>query len=243
MKLLLLSLLLAESLLCTAFLVATKPSSRIINCDDPEAHEAALEALHYINAHHHHGYKHALNRVENVNILSETANGEIMLMELDLLETKCPWVSPTPVESCPVRPIIEQAVEGDCKVKLQKQNGSFTVLGVRCKSEPDSAENIHKVCTTCPLLALLNNTQVTHAVDQALLHFNRDNSTVFYRLHEIGRAQIQGAPENRVSVEFIIAASNCSIEEANSALDSCVVLTGDGAGQGQISHKATYATA
>ncbi|KAE8603719.1 hypothetical protein XENTR_v10014444 [Xenopus tropicalis] len=158
-----------------------------------------------------------------------TANGEVFYVELDLLESKCPWVSPTPAENCPVRPRAEQAVEGDCKVKLQKQNGNFTVIGVSCKSKPDSAENVFRACPTCWLLAPLNDTQVAHAVDVALADFNNGNNTVYFKLHEIGRAQIQGPANNKVQVEFIFVATNCSKEQA---LDSCVALTGDDAQYG-----------
>ncbi|NP_001089609.1 alpha-2-HS-glycoprotein L homeolog precursor [Xenopus laevis] len=233
MKLLLLSLL----FICTTFALAKKPTGRIVDCDSPEANDAALEALHFINANHHHGYKFVVNQVEDIHVLPETVNGEIFYVELDLLESKCPWVSPTPAENCPVRPRAEQAVEGDCKIKLQKQNGNFTVLGVSCKSKPDSAENVFRACSSCPLLAPLNDTQVVHAVDVALLGFNNGNNTVYYKLHEIGRAQIQGPANNKVQVEFVIAASNCSNE--NAALDSCVALTGEGAHYGSCAGSVT----
>ncbi|OCT78560.1 hypothetical protein XELAEV_18029649mg [Xenopus laevis] len=235
MKLLLLSL----SLICSAFAIPKKPTGRIVDCDSPEANDAALEALHYINTNHHHGYKFVVNQVEEVHVQPETANGEIFYVELDLLESKCPWVSPTPVENCPVRPREEQAVEGDCKVKLQKQGGNFTVLGVSCKSKPDSAENVFLACPTCSLLAPLNDTQVVHAVDAALLNFNNGNNTVHFKLHEIGRAQIQGPANIKAQVEFVIAASNCSKEEANAALDSCVALTGQGAYYGSCAASVT----
>ncbi|KAM4771112.1 alpha-2-HS-glycoprotein-like [Rhinophrynus dorsalis] len=226
MRLLLLSLLLAKLLICTAFVVS-KPSGRVVDCDDPEAHDAARASVAYVNTKHNHGYKYTLNRVEKVKVLPETDLGETFFLELDLLETKCPAVSPTSVENCPVRPIIEQAVEADCDVKLHKKNGSFSVVGMRCKSEPDSAENVFDLCPNCSLLAPMNDSRVVHAADVSLLEFNNGNNTVFYKLHEIGRAQIQAPPSNKVNVEFVIVASNCSKEDASSALESCDVLTGN----------------
>ena len=37
-------------------------------CDSPEAEEAALLAQDYLNAQHSHGYKYALNRIEDIKI-------------------------------------------------------------------------------------------------------------------------------------------------------------------------------
>ncbi|XP_063298807.1 alpha-2-HS-glycoprotein [Pelobates fuscus] len=196
---------------------------RVIDCDDPQTHEAALFALQHINLNHNHGYKYALSRVEDAKAYTKNQDHVIYILELDLLETKCPSVSPTPVDQCIVRPRNEQAVEGDCDVKIQKLHGNYTVLGVRCKSELDSAENVFPVCPLCHL-APLNDTNVIHAVDVSLVNFNAGNNTVFYHLHEIGRGQFQAA--NSVRVEFVVAASNCSIEEANSGLSACVAKTG-----------------
>ncbi|MEE6501444.1 hypothetical protein FKM82_004185, partial [Ascaphus truei] len=229
MRLLLVSLLLSQLLICLAFPLSTRPIGRVLDCDDPETHEAAAVALHHINAGHHHGYKYVVNRVENVKVLSGTPSGEIFLLELDLLETKCPAVSPTPVQNCTVRTIIEQAVEGDCDVRLQKLGGNFTVRGVNCKSELDSAETILRMCPNCSLLAPLSDTKVVHAVDLLLLKFNKENNTVFYKLHEIGRAQIQSVPSDKVNVEFVVVATNCSLADAHLGLRACDTLSGDNA--------------
>ncbi|KAM4694579.1 alpha-2-HS-glycoprotein [Discoglossus pictus] len=224
MRLLLVSLFFAQMLFCTGVSLSVKPSGRLIDCDDPEAHEAASVSVHHINAHHHHGYKYRLQRVENIKALPETAQGEVFILELDLLETICPVVSPTPVENCSVRPAREQGVEGDCDVKLVKLGGNFTVHGVRCKSEIESAEDF---CAGCKFLAPLNDTRVAHAVDSSLVKFNSGNNTVFYKLHEIGRAKMQAVSGNKVDVEYVIVASNCSLDDASLNASSCVVQTNE----------------
>ncbi|XP_056419182.1 alpha-2-HS-glycoprotein [Hyla sarda] len=214
--------------------VSLPQPGRVVNCDDAEVHEAAIAAVQHVNDHHKHGYKYALNRVENVNVHS-LASGEIYILELDLLETKCPSLSPTPLELCAVRPVIEQAVEADCDFKIQKQSGIFTVVGAQCKSELDSAENIRRICPNCPFLAPMNDTQVVHAADVSLHKFNGGNSTAFYLLHEIGRGSIQSGISNSVHIEFVIAASNCTKDDANSGLFACVEETGDSAHYGACS--------
>lgn len=39
-------------------------------CDSPEAEEAALVAQDYLNGQHAHGYKYALNRIEDIKIFN-----------------------------------------------------------------------------------------------------------------------------------------------------------------------------
>ncbi|CAN2390261.1 negative regulation of bone mineralization [Pristimantis euphronides] len=218
---------LAPLLLCCSVVLPRPQPGRVVNCDDAEAYEAANEAVQYINRHHHTGYKHTLNQIETVRVYG-LAPLEYIFIEIDLLETVCPSLSPKPVAECPVRPIIEQAVKGDCDVKLKKENGNFTDIRIRCKSELDSAENIHKFHPNFPLLAPLNDTQVVHAVDVSLHQFNAGNNTSFYLLHEIGRGKIQSGISNSVHVEFVIASSNCTKDDANSGV-ACVEESGAGA--------------
>lgn len=42
-------------------------------CDSSESEEAALAALDYLNGQHTHGYKYALNRIEDVKIVSRVS--------------------------------------------------------------------------------------------------------------------------------------------------------------------------
>uniref|UniRef100_A0A452H198 Cystatin fetuin-A-type domain-containing protein n=1 Tax=Gopherus agassizii TaxID=38772 RepID=A0A452H198_9SAUR len=173
---------------------------RFLDCDDPESEEAAAIAVDYINAHHHHGYKYALNSIEKIKVLRRRPTGEIFDLELDLLETVCHIVNPLPVENCTVRPLTHHAVEADCDVKLLKLDGRFSVLSTQCHSTPDSAEDVTQICPDCPILALLNDTRVITAVDLALAQYNRGQDGAFFKLLEIGRAQIQ------VTVEAMILA-------------------------------------
>lgn len=42
-------------------------------CDSPEAEEAALVAQDYLNAQHTHGYKYALNKIDDIKIYPEVS--------------------------------------------------------------------------------------------------------------------------------------------------------------------------
>uniref|UniRef100_A0A8C4IV97 Alpha 2-HS glycoprotein n=1 Tax=Dromaius novaehollandiae TaxID=8790 RepID=A0A8C4IV97_DRONO len=159
-----------------------------LGCDDPESEAAAELAVNYINDHSHHGYKFALNRIENVRVIPQVSEE---LAELDLLETECHILSPTPLENCTVRSFTEHAVEGDCDVKLQNLDGKLSVLASKCHSHADSNEDVTRVCPDCPLLANLNNTQVLTAVTAALNSHNSKTAGAYLKLLEIGRARIQ----------------------------------------------------
>ncbi|XP_009286335.1 alpha-2-HS-glycoprotein [Aptenodytes patagonicus] len=198
-----------------------------LGCDDPESEAAAEVAVSYINGHSHHGYKFALNRIENIRVLPQGLNNDIIFLELDLLETTCHILSPTPLANCTVRSFTQHAVEGDCDVKLQKLDGKLSVLASKCHSHADSSEDVLRLCPDCPLLASLNNTEVLTTVTAALNDHNSKTADAYLRLLEIGRAKIQYYPVHIVSVEFAVAATNCTAEEAKDNVEACQLLPDD----------------
>ncbi|NWV13713.1 FETUA protein, partial [Ptilonorhynchus violaceus] len=198
-----------------------------LSCDDPESEAAAEAAVNYINGHSHHGYKFALNRIEDVRVVPQGPNNDIIFLELDLLETNCHILSPTPLVNCTVRSFTEHAVEGDCDVKLQKLDGTLSVLASKCHSHADSSEDVVQVCPDCPLLVSLNNTEVLEAVSAALNHYNSKTTGPYLRLLEIGRAKIQYHPAHIVVAEFAVGATNCSVEEAEANVGACQLLPED----------------
>ncbi|XP_075573157.1 alpha-2-HS-glycoprotein [Pelecanus crispus] len=198
-----------------------------LRCDDPESEAAAEVAVSYINGHSHHGYKFALNSIDNIRVIPQGLNNDIIFLELDLLETTCHILSPTPLANCTVRSFTEHAVEGDCDVKLQKLDGKLSVLASKCHSREDSREDVARLCPDCPLLASLNNTEVLTAVTAALNDHNGRTADAYLRLLEIGRAKIQYHPVHIVSVEFAVAATNCSVQEAKDNVGACQLLPDD----------------
>uniref|UniRef100_A0A8B9QGF9 Alpha 2-HS glycoprotein n=1 Tax=Apteryx owenii TaxID=8824 RepID=A0A8B9QGF9_APTOW len=112
-----------------------------LGCDDPESEAAAELAVNYINDHSHHGYKFALNRIENVRVLPQVSEELILFLELDLLETKCHILSPTPLENCTVRSFTEHV--------------SFSMLVLEVLTAVTAALNDHNSKTTDAYLKLL----------------------------------------------------------------------------------------
>uniref|UniRef100_A0A8C9FD15 Alpha 2-HS glycoprotein n=1 Tax=Pavo cristatus TaxID=9049 RepID=A0A8C9FD15_PAVCR len=212
-------------LFCLGQLTAPAAPPPPLGCDDPETEAAAELAVNYINGHSHHGYKFALNRIEQVRVLPQVSEELILFLELDLLETTCHILNPTPLVNCSVRTFEQHAVEGDCDVKLQKLNGQFSVLASKCHSHADSAEDIHEVCPDCPLLASLNDTDVLATVSSALNDYNSKTPDAYLRLLEIGRALKQVTA--RTIVEFAVAATNCTSQQAKDNLEACQLLPED----------------
>ncbi|XP_044526843.1 alpha-2-HS-glycoprotein [Gracilinanus agilis] len=178
------------------------------NCDDPDVEQAAHEIVRYVNDQHHSGYKYRLNQIDKARVYPRRPSGEVYVMEVDMLETTCHVMDRTPLENCTVRQLVEHAVEGDCEASVLKMDGLYTVLNAKCESNPDSAEDVRKVCPDCFLLAPLNNTKVVHAVEASMAAFISQNQTTHYKLLEVSRAQISPL-QTSISVEFVIAPTDC----------------------------------
>nr|XP_020029675.1 alpha-2-HS-glycoprotein isoform X1 [Castor canadensis] len=181
-------------------------------CDDPEIEKAAQVAVDYLNQHLLHGYKHTLNQIDKAKVWPRRPFGEVYELEIDTLETTCHARDPTPLANCPVRQVSQHAVEGDCDFHVLKQDNQLTVLHAKCHSTPDSAEDVRKVCSDCPLLIPLNDTRVVHAAQAALAAFNARHNGSYFKLVEISRAQLVPLPESTL-VEFVVAATDCVAKE------------------------------
>ncbi|XP_012716379.2 alpha-2-HS-glycoprotein 2 [Fundulus heteroclitus] len=191
-------------------------------CDSPEVEEAALVAQDYLNAQHTHGYKYALNRIEEIKIYTVPDGNNTYVLEIELLETDCHVLDPTPVANCTVRPKHLTAIEGDCDVVLKKVAGVLTVTAFKCKTE----ESREDLCIGCPTLLPLNHTQGLDFVQASLTKLNNVTQNVTYALLEIGRisAQVVSGGQ-RYKTEFVVIEGNC-------VNDTCVPLNDTVAARG-----------
>ncbi|KAM9350139.1 alpha-2-HS-glycoprotein-like [Symphorus nematophorus] len=196
-------------------------------CDSPEAEEAALVAQDYLNAQHNHGYKYALNRIEDIKIITKPGGDDMYVLEVDLLETDCHVLDPTPLANCTVRPKVLTAVEGDCDVVLNKVGGALTVTAFKCKTE----ESTEDLCLGCPTLLPLNDTTALDFVRASLASFNSMNANETFALVEVGRMSLQIVSGGAIYLaEYIVAEANCTD-------DACVPLNDPMAARGICSAK------
>uniref|UniRef100_A0A3Q2YJM3 Alpha-2-HS-glycoprotein 2 n=1 Tax=Hippocampus comes TaxID=109280 RepID=A0A3Q2YJM3_HIPCM len=194
-------------------------------CDSPEAEEAAYAAQDYLNGQHAHGYKYALNRIEDIKILTKPNADDIYVVEVDLLETDCHVLDPTPVANCTVRPKALTSVEGDCDVVMKRVGGVLTVTAFKCKTE----ESTEDLCLGCPTLLPLNDTTALNFVHASLATFNNNTVNTTYSLLEVGRMSTQivsGGP--RYLAEYVIAEANCTDDVCVPLNDVMAVSTQSG---------------
>ncbi|XP_033505740.1 alpha-2-HS-glycoprotein 2 [Epinephelus lanceolatus] len=175
-------------------------------CDSPEAEEAALVAQDYLNSQHAHGYKYVLNRIEDIKVYTQPDGDNTYLLELDLLETDCHVLDPTPLANCTVRPKILTAVEGDCDVVLKKVGGALTVTAFKCKTE----ESTEDFCAGCPILLPLNDTMALDFVQTSLVTLNNMTENITYTLAEVGRVTSQVVSGGPIySAEYVVVEAIC----------------------------------
>ncbi|KAM6989282.1 alpha-2-HS-glycoprotein 2 [Tautogolabrus adspersus] len=192
------------------------------DCDSPEAEEAALVAQDYLNAQHTHGYKYALNRIEEIKIYTTPMGDNTYVLEVELLETDCHVLDPTPLANCTVRPKALTAVEGDCDVVLKRVGEALTVTAFKCKTE----ESTEDTCLNCPTLLHLNDTAALDFVHASLVTVNNFTVNHTYSILEVGRMSSQVLSGGPIYLaEYVIAEAYCTN-------DTCVPLIDDMAARG-----------
>ncbi|WP_289465531.1 cystatin domain-containing protein, partial [Klebsiella pneumoniae] len=142
-----------------------------------------------------------------IKILTGPGGDDTFVLEIDLLETDCHVLDPTPIANCTVRPKLFTAVEGDCDVVLKRVAGALTVTAFKCKTE----ESTEDFCVGCFSLLPLNDTAGLEFVHASLATFNNITANVTYTTLEVGRMSSQvvsGGPQ--YSVEYVIVEANCT---------------------------------
>uniref|UniRef100_A0A8D0CRV6 Alpha-2-HS-glycoprotein 2 n=1 Tax=Sander lucioperca TaxID=283035 RepID=A0A8D0CRV6_SANLU len=191
-------------------------------CDSPEAEEAALVARDYLNTQHTHGYKYALNRIEDIKIYTKPDGDNTYVLEIDLLETDCHVLDPTPLANCTVRSKILTAVEGDCDVVLKRVGGALTVTAFKCKTE----ESTEDLCVGCHTLLPLNDTTALEFVQASLATFNNMTVNGTYTVMEVGRMSSQVVSGGPIYfAEYVVVEANC-IDDACVPLNDTMAARG-----------------
>ncbi|XP_017558963.1 alpha-2-HS-glycoprotein 2 [Pygocentrus nattereri] len=190
-------------------LLPPMPNITLPSCNSLEAQEGAQVALDFINNQHTHGYKYALNQIEDIKIYSMPDGKEVYKMELEFLETKCHVLDPTPSALCPVRPKHETAVEADCDVALSKAAGVLSVVAFKCKTETETPDHS---CVGCFDLIAFNDTDAAQLIQGSLDDFNRNNNlSAVFALLEVGRLSSQVVKGVlKIRAEYAIIETNCT---------------------------------
>ncbi|KAL7991028.1 hypothetical protein Chor_014458 [Crotalus horridus] len=202
-----------------------------MDCNTKGTKDWADIGVRYINEHKLHGYKQDLNIIKIFRLLPSDGRSVIFHFKLNLLETECHVLDPTPVENCTVRQQNNHAVEMDCNVRIIHDIATFEdEVFVKCNSTPDSVENVRRNCPKCPILLPPNDPHVVDSVEYVLNKHNEKLSGHIYEVLEISRAQHKYEPE-AFYVEFAIVEVNCTAEEAHDDHHHCHPNT-DGENEG-----------
>ncbi|XP_013924692.1 PREDICTED: alpha-2-HS-glycoprotein [Thamnophis sirtalis] len=139
-----------------------------LDCNGEEAEKLGNLAVNYINEHIIHGYKQALNIIEDIHVLPRvsTMGGKSFLVTKSIT-----------------------AVEADCDVKLLSDEGVDNVVAAKCHSEPDSVEDMQKHCPKCPILLSLSDPHVVDSANYVLHKHNDKLPDHAYEVLEISRGQ------------------------------------------------------
>nr|Q5KQS4.1 RecName: Full=Antihemorrhagic factor cMSF; AltName: Full=Chinese mamushi serum factor; Flags: Precursor [Gloydius brevicaudus]BAD88536.1 antihemorrhagic factor precursor [Gloydius brevicaudus] len=192
-----------------------------LECNDREAKEWADQAVRYINEHKLHEYKQALNVIKNIVVVPWNGDLVAVFLKLNLLETECHVLDPTPVEKCTIRPQQNHAVEMDCDAKIMFDVETFKQdVFVKCHSTPDSVEDVRRNCLKCPILLSPSDPHVVDSVEYVLNKHNEQLSGHVYEVLEISRGQHKYEPE-AFYVEFAIVEVNCTAQEAHDDHHHC----------------------
>ncbi|KAJ8011233.1 hypothetical protein DPEC_G00056030 [Dallia pectoralis] len=190
-------------------------------CDSAEAEAAALVAQDYLNGQHMHGYKYVLNQIEDIKIVTTPDGSETYKLEVELLETTCHVLDPTPIANCTVRPKVDTAVEGDCDVILTNVGEVMSVSAFKCKTEASTED----LCLGCATLLPLNDTAGLALVSASLVTFNnKTGQASLFDVLEVGRLSVSSQMRHGVLqhlVEYVIVETNCT---TNMSDDSCVPM-------------------
>uniref|UniRef100_A0A3P9ADZ8 Cystatin domain-containing protein n=1 Tax=Esox lucius TaxID=8010 RepID=A0A3P9ADZ8_ESOLU len=208
------SVLLALALTLTCASVPTRDSSgRRWTCDESENEPGAKLAMISINNNHFHGYKFQLSKINSGTVEKGESDCKLHL-ELDLQETTCHNINPTPFQECEVRTHSETQVKAQCNVTLTITEGNSTEVSKHsCNTEPVSAEELIRMCPECPVLLPLHSPEGLESVKAGLIKFNMDhNYTSYFKLMEVGR--ITSAYIMRTGMiykaEFAVVETNCN---------------------------------
>ncbi|KAL2090247.1 hypothetical protein ACEWY4_014935 [Coilia grayii] len=227
--------LLLLALIAPAVLAASlPPSDKPFTCSEEDKEAAAKVAEHFINHHHHRGYKFKLNEILSAKVEHKDTPECQLLLELSLGETKCHIIDPKPVEKCEIREHSDTRVNSKCSVTVKETDGKATIEKFSCKTEADSAEEIVKVCPDCPTLLPLHHPDGLQSIRSALQQFNNEGKYgSYFRLMEVGRMSSQFMFMGMsIFADFAVVETNCSSTVKPEDQDDCLTLCDDKARHG-----------
>ncbi|XP_012680749.2 alpha-2-HS-glycoprotein 1 [Clupea harengus] len=202
------------------------PSEKPFTCSEEDKEAASKVAEHFINHHHHRGYKFRVKDILSAKTEKKGDSECQLLLELSLGETKCHIIDPKPLEKCDIREAHDTEVKSKCSVTVKETEGKATIEKFSCTTDAVPAEELVKICPDCPSLIPLHDPEGLKSVRSAVQKFHDDSKPIHYfRLMEVGRMSSQWMFMGMsIFADFAIVETNCSSDVKPEDQDSCLTL-------------------
>ncbi|XP_041913149.1 alpha-2-HS-glycoprotein 1 [Alosa sapidissima] len=210
------------------------PTDKPFTCTEKDKEAAAKVAEHFINHHHHRGFKFRVDKITSAKAENKGTPHCQLLLELALGETKCHIIDPKPLEKCEIREFHDTQVKSTCSVTVKETDGKAIVEKYSCKTDAVPAEELNRQCPDCPSLIPLHDPQGLDSVRSAVKKFNEEKKQdKYFRLMEIGRMSTQWMFMGQsIFADFAIVETNCSADVKPEDQDDCLTLCDDEAHHG-----------
>ncbi|XP_061663995.1 alpha-2-HS-glycoprotein-like [Syngnathoides biaculeatus] len=210
--------LFALLLAASADLLATPPPLPTVTCGAEGAAGAAALAVRHVNEHHKHGFKFGLWKVLSSNF-QQVPGGCHIGVHVKLVQTKCHFTDPKPLERCQPFGRAERGAVAACVAYVWVAWGSATVAGYDCATRPEPRdEELTRTCPDCPTLLALDDPTAVQAAQQAALKFNREGAHhKYFALMEVAHATsayVRGTGP-QTWIRLALVETNCPREARN----------------------------
>ncbi|XP_019744615.1 alpha-2-HS-glycoprotein-like isoform X2 [Hippocampus comes] len=224
--------ILTSVLLCCVLalpgLVAPKPLLSV-TCREDSVTVAANMSVQHINRHHKHGYKFSLHEVQRSNY-QQFSGGCHIDVNVKLLQTKCHFTNPKPVDQCELWQRNERGAMATCSVKFWVMWGAAKITRYECSTRPDhTKDEMMTLCPSCPKLLSLNDKTGVSAVQEAVVRFNQQmNHHHYFTLLEVAQLTEEHIMTigTITSLKFALVETTCP-REATHTFAACTPLCPD----------------
>ncbi|XP_060933858.1 fetuin-B [Limanda limanda] len=193
-------------------------------CSSPEAVRVAEETLEQINQDGTHGYVLSFNRLYDVSHSTDTNDGSLYRLTVDVLETKCHITSRKPWKQCEVRDVSDVPVYGECEVSASFDT-QVKLQSYSCVLREVSALSVMNTCPDCPTANDMSDPIVMETAKLSLQRFNKESGLGnVFALGNITKASFQWVVAPSYFVEFTIVETVCSKKTEASELSSCLPM-------------------
>ncbi|KAM9818440.1 alpha-2-HS-glycoprotein-like [Syngnathus typhle] len=148
----------------------------LVTCDDDSAMAAAGMAVRRINDNHQHGFKFNLQEVQSSSY-QQFSGGCHIDVNVKLVQTKCHFTNPKPVDQCKLWQQNERGAVATCSVEFWVMWGVAKITKYECTTRPEltNAESL-TTCPDCPRLLPLDEPTAVKAVHNAVVKFNIEST-------------------------------------------------------------------